>query len=474
MTWKVSTSAAHPRAMTHFLILGAGLNGLSTALLLARDGHRVTVVDRDPAPPEPGTEWDGWQRPGVAHFRFAHIMLPRWYTQMRTDLPEVLDEVTAAGGIALNMADLLPEPARGPRRPDDDRFDTVNACRPTLDAAFARVADRTPGVTVRHGVTVTGLEVDGRHVTGVRTRAGEVLHADLVVDCGGRRSALSAWLTAAGLRAPAEERQDAGFVYFGRHFRGRHPFAVQPLLQHHDSLSIITLPTDRDTWTAVFVASTRDHALRALRDPACWDAALALYPLAAPWRDGEPITGVDVMAGLADRCRSLLVDGEPVATGVVSVGDSAFCTNPSLGRGSSIGLLHARLLRDLLRETGPDERDKLVRQFAERTAATVEPLYRGTAWFDRHRIAEIDADVAGVPYRTDDERWTVARATYTAALTDPDAGRAQMTLGSLLATADEVLADRALVGRIMATAAGAPRYPLPGATRSELLAVLDR
>src|SRR6185295_5960615 len=98
-------------------------------------------------------------------------------------------------------------------------------------------------------------------------------------------------------------------------------------------------------------ASTRDHALRPLRDPDKWTAALDRYPLAAHWSAATPLTGVDVMAGLADRWRSLVVDGEAVATGVVAVGDAACCTNPSLGRGAAIGLLHARTLRDLLRET---------------------------------------------------------------------------------------------------------------------------
>jgi 2-polyprenyl-6-methoxyphenol hydroxylase-like FAD-dependent oxidoreductase len=220
----------------------------------------------------------------------------------------------------------------------------------------------------------------------------------------------------------------------------------------------------------VFVASTRDHAVRRLREADRWDATLARYPLVAHWRAGEPITGVDVMAGLDDRYRSLVVDGEPLVTGLVAVGDAAFCTNPSLGRGASMGLLHARTLRDLLRETGPEEAGKLVRRFAERTAEVVEPLYRATQWFDRHRIAEIDADIAGQPYRPDDPRWDMSRATYIAALSHPDAARAQLALAAMLGTPGEILADPALVETIRTTAAGAPRYPLPGPGRDDLLA----
>ena len=56
------------------------------------------------------------------------------------------------------------------------------------------------------------------------------------------------------------------------------------------------------------------------------------------WRRSRTVTG-----------RSC-IDGEPVATGVVAVGDAWACTNPSVGRGSTIGLLHAVALRDLLRD----------------------------------------------------------------------------------------------------------------------------
>src|SRR6185437_2199861 len=220
LTWRVSSPRAHPSRMAHILILGAGLAGLTTGTLLARDGHQVTVLERDPAeppPPERADEaWREWQRRGVNQFRLPHFMLPRWWAQLRAELPDIQPSLEAAGARSLNVLEALPEERRGPLRPDDDRFDTVTARRPVLEAALARVAE-TAGVRIRRGVTVTGVTTVADavpRVTGVLTADGRTVRADLAVDCGGRRSALPAWLRAAGIRPGAEQRADSGFVYY--------------------------------------------------------------------------------------------------------------------------------------------------------------------------------------------------------------------------------------------------------------------
>ena len=139
-----------------------------------------------------------------------------------------------------------------------------------------------------------------------------------------------------------------------------------------------------------------------------WERVVASYPLVAHWLDGEPITDVAVMAKIEDRLRRYVDLTAPVATGVVSLGDSWACTNPSVGRGASIGMLHAVCLRDALRESGPDD-PAFARRWHDITTEVVEPLYRDTLAFDRHRLAEIDAQIAGVPYETDDPGWRSAR-----------------------------------------------------------------
>ena len=57
--------------MADILIVGAGICGLGTAFLLARDGHDVTVLEKDDhdLPDSPLDAWEQWSRRGVAQFR---------------------------------------------------------------------------------------------------------------------------------------------------------------------------------------------------------------------------------------------------------------------------------------------------------------------------------------------------------------------------------------------------------------------
>ena len=199
---------------------------------------------------------------------------------------------------------------------------------------------------------------------------------------------------------------------------------------------------------------------------------MARYPLVANWLDGEPITGIDVIAGIEDRYRRLVVDAQPVATGIVAVGDAWACTNPSLGRGAAIGLLHAGCLRDLLRDVDPGDPEKLARRFDEVTTTTVEPLYRMTLGFDRHRLAEIDADIAGTPYRH--RRPALARR-QGAVRGQPR--RPRRLPGLPVAGVVPGHPGRAVrrAGRARPGAGArrrAPRYPLPGPSRQELLTAI--
>ena len=135
------------------------------------------------------------------------------------------------------------------------------------------------------------------------------------------------------------------------------------------------------------------------------------HPLVAHWTEGEPLDPVQVIARIEDRHRTFVIDGVPVATGVLAVGDSWACTNPSVGRGISIGLLHAVALRDLLREVPTTDRRALALRWHELTEERVEGFVQDTLAFDRHRLGEIDAVLEGRQYETDDPGYALGART---------------------------------------------------------------
>ena len=132
------------------------------------------------------------------------------------------------------------------------------------------------------------------------------------------------------------------------------PVPLGPPLMPLGTISSVTLPADNGTWCVVIVAAAHDRALHGLRHVARWERTVRALPMVAHWLDGEPVDDrVRTIAKIEDRHRDFVVDGRPVATGVVAVGDAWACTNPSRGRGASIGMLHGLALRQTLRRCRP-------------------------------------------------------------------------------------------------------------------------
>lgn len=460
------------------VFVGGGIVGTCAATMLANDGHDVTVLERDAAsPPSPDTAWDEWQRRGVNQFHMLHFFLPRFREVADAELPGLTDAMAAAGALRMNPLLEIPEQFRGAQRVGDERFELVTARRPVGESVVANFAAAASNLTIRRGVAVTGLltthGADGIvHVDGVRTDAGDDIKADLVVDSGGRRSSVPGWLREAGSPGPREVIDDCGFVYYGRHFRsadGSVPPNIGGLLQPYGSISVLTLPADNGTWGVGVITSSKDTVMRGLLDVDCWERVVRAYPLVAHWADGEAITDVKLMAKIEDRQRTYLVDGAPVATGVVALADAWACTNPSLGRGISMGMMHAALLRSVLRDVGLSDPRALALRFAEATAATVEPYFTDTLNFDHHRLAEIDAVIAGQTYETDDRVWNLGNALAASVMHDGDLLRGMLSIVGLLERDTDVLARPGVAEAVMAKA---DPTPLPGPDRAQLLALV--
>ena len=136
--------------MSRIVVLGAGMCGLATGMMLARGGHAVTVLERDqgPVPDSPELAWEQWSRDGVAQFRQAHYLQPGGRAVLDAELPDVAAALEAAGAIRFDALSMMPPTItdRTPR-PGDERADGL---RPVRDRGFfpdalARSAAPTAG-----------------------------------------------------------------------------------------------------------------------------------------------------------------------------------------------------------------------------------------------------------------------------------------------------------------------------------------
>ena len=261
------------------------MGGLVTAMLLAKDGHAVTVLERDPAPVpgSPDEAWEAWERRGVNQFRMIHLFLPRFRMLARAGAAR------GRGGARRRRRPALQPRRRRARsrspagcRPGDEQFEMLTGRRPVVEAAVAARGEATPASTVRRGVAVAGLLTGARRRgrarptwSGVVTEDGEELPADLVVDASGRRSPLPRWLAAIGARRPwRSSRTAASSTTAATSARptARCPPGLGPLLSTYGSISILTLPADNGTWGVGIIAGAGDAAAAGAAPRRPWEA----------------------------------------------------------------------------------------------------------------------------------------------------------------------------------------------------------
>lgn len=457
--------------MARVAMIGGGMVGLTTAMVLGRHGHEVTVLERNPAPPPPTLDeaWEDWERPGCAQFRMGHWFLARFRHIIEAELPELIGSFSAAGALRTSVMDAAPFPGRD----GDDLFEVVTGRRPIFEWVVANAAAGEDNLDLRRGVAVTALVTGTEvapgvpNVVGVRTDAGDLIDADLVIDAGGRRSTLRQMLEAIGAKPFFEESEDLGFRYYGRYFAGD-AFPDTPIANQlgGEGVGGLILPADNTTWMVGVTTTTKDKALYGLADEDRWNRAIHTFGAARPWVEGgTPLTSVETMIGIPDRYRRLVVDGQPVATGVALIGDAWAATNPSLGRGISMGLLQSMIVVDEL-DAGHGDPLVLSKAIDTRVEAEVAPYYQGSLSTDRGTIREFEAALTGRPAKVDPQQAAFMHARFL----HEDVFRAFAKLVNLLATPKEAI-DGPVIEAIMACAEldSAPMPPTP--TRAELVAI---
>ena len=393
------------------VVIGSGMCGMFTAIALSQQGHRVLVLERDGEPPGGSTDdaFFEWQRRGAAQFRHPHAFLGLMCGLIERHYPVLLDGLYEAGARRLSFHEMLPPGLRQRYQPepDDDQLWVLLCRRATVETVVRRYVEALAGVELRSGVKVTGLqtlgEVHPRTVTGVRLESGEEITADVVIDASGRRSQCPRWLRDMGVVIP-EEKHDAQIVYYTKHYRllpgqSEPPRGEQPASGDLGYLKFGVFPGDNGHFAVILCVPVDERELR--RAVACsetFDRICLQIPGVRPWVAPDVSDATTESFGIGDIravWRDYAPDDVPLVHNFYAVGDASVRTNPLYGRGCSTGILHAKIVADVLQEY-PDPNAAAI-EFAQRTRRSLRPIWQASLTEDKNgirRAAAIKTDQA--------------------------------------------------------------------------------
>ncbi|WFB10563.1 NAD(P)/FAD-dependent oxidoreductase [Streptomyces sp. LX-29] len=338
-----------PESVRHdydVVISGASLAGSAAAILLARRGVRVALLERR-------------SDPGAYKALCTHSLQASAYP--------VLDELGLVpalekAGAVRNEARWYTrwgwiEPRAAPAGPELPY--AYNVRRSTLDPLIRSHAAETPGVDLLLGHQVTGLVREAGRTSGVRasTPQGECeIRARLVVGADGKDSAVAKF---AGV--PARQYENARFGYLA-HFRElplhgglSHTWFLEPDMAY-------AFPND-DGVTVVAVLPDRKR-LPAFREDL--EGSFLAFVRALP--EGPLIDSAERITKITGTVRYPLHSRKPTAPGVALIGDAALTGDPLWGVGCGWALQSAQWLAESVAPaaTGQGDLDSSLRVYARR------------------------------------------------------------------------------------------------------------
>ena len=343
------------------IVVGARCAGASTALLLARRGHRVLLVDRDTLPSD--------------HLLSTHLVWPTGIAHLKRW--GLLDDLVRAGtpGMTTGTIDVGPFSVTG-HFPAVDGIDQAYAPRRRVLDGLLLDAATSAGVDVWDRCTVDGLlseeDGDGPRVCGIRARivGGRTVdaRARVVIGADGMRSAV-ARLVDAPRYLERPRRQGTYFTYWSG------------------------LPTDVNTlyarpWRSVVAYPTDDD--------------LTLVAVNWPIDDYRPVradiagnyrrTLGEVAPDLAVRMRDARREERWIGTAIPSffrrphgpgwalVGDAGYVLDPCTAQGITDAFAHAELVTDAVDDglTGRRDLSTALTDYEQRRNEAVRPMYEFT------------------------------------------------------------------------------------------------
>ncbi|WP_043231880.1 NAD(P)/FAD-dependent oxidoreductase [Streptomyces sp. NRRL F-5193] len=347
------------------VIVGAGPAGCAAAILLARRGARVALLERR-------------SDPAAYKVLCTHALTACAYPVL--DELGLVPDLEKAGAVR-NEARWYTrwgwiEPKAEPGGPELPY--AYNVRRSTLDPLIRSHAARTPGVDLLLGHRTTGLLQEGGRTAGVRvtTPDGErELRARLVVGADGKDSAV------AGLAGIPTRRYANGRFGYLAHYRGLplpgglgQAWFLEPDMAY-------SFPND-DGVTVLAVLPDKKH-LPAFRNDleGSFEAFVRALPEAPPIDSAERVSKI---IGTVDHP---LITRDPTAPGIALIGDAALTGDPLWGVGCGWALQTAHWLAEEVAAAaaGGGDLDRSLAAYARVHRRRIRPHQRLAVDFARSR-----------------------------------------------------------------------------------------
>jgi 2-polyprenyl-6-methoxyphenol hydroxylase-like FAD-dependent oxidoreductase len=333
------------------IVIGARAAGSPTAMLLARKGHRVLLVDRSEFPSDTlSTHYI--HQPGIARLRDWGLL----DRLVETGCPPITNMTFDVGPFALHAP---PAPSDGV---------TAGYCprRTVLDALLLDAAAEA-GAEVRTGFSVDELVVEDGAVVGIRS-GGTVERARVVVGADGRNS-----FVARSVEAPEYEARPGRTCAYYSYWAGAQTEGAE--LYPRDGRMLITGPT-HDGLQIVVAFWPREEfpAVRADVETSFLEAVALAPPLAERIAGGERVERFYGTGVLPFWYR------KPFGPGWALVGDAGYHKDPITAQGISDAFRDADQLATALDAgfTGARPLDDALADFERRRNEETRPLYELT------------------------------------------------------------------------------------------------
>ncbi len=315
----------------NILIIGGGIGGLTSAIALCRDGHTVTVIEKDP----------DWSVYGVGIIQQANVV--RAMAQL-----ELLDDYLSAGVGFDKVAIHTPDGTKVAEVPMPKLVEgyppSVGIGRPALHRVLG---DRTiaAGADVRLGVTASEIDDDGEGVT-VSFSDGTQKRFDIVIGADGLYSQ-----TREMIMPDAPKPEFTGQAVWRYNFP--RPADLDALHVYNGPTGVGLVPINRELMY-MFVTTPEPDNPRYKADGLAAAMREKLANTAPQIRAMAELITDD--AGVVYRpLEGMMLDGVWHVGRVALLGDAVHATTPHLGQGAGMAIEDSIVLAEELAEARTPE-----------------------------------------------------------------------------------------------------------------------